>query len=453
MAPGCARLVLAGLALALALGLAGAGAAHAAVYYVTPDGSDFNPGTSPDLPWRTMGHINQAELQPGDEVLFAAGQTWVEPLAPKAHGTRKRRITFGTFGEGRANLAGGVFLLNSRWLSFRSFSISGVSQAVLGGSGGKGSRGIVVQDFLIEDVSIAVNAANRGDRGWRIEDNIISRTGDSAIIVNGRNFVVARNQITDAGTSAEIPFAKHGVYAKGPRITIEHNTIDGASDSGVSTRFPNALIQWNRITRAALGVGYFQNADTGGVSIVRHNSIHDVENGIFLADSEVERFVVHGNAIVARANGIRAKAVVGLRAWDNAIVAESPLHLATRQVPRPALGYVDETVEALAVIEQTKLRGVNSKSGPRLTMTVSCSVQASERCDLSIVVERGKRRLGRATSTLAPGQRHAIQIPIGRVRIAGDPKARRYKALKVLVVTRDGANAVTRGYTTVRVRL
>src|SRR5262249_5041856 len=42
-------------------------------YYVSPSGSDSNPGTSPASAWRTVSRVNRADLSPGDAVLFQGG--------------------------------------------------------------------------------------------------------------------------------------------------------------------------------------------------------------------------------------------------------------------------------------------------------------------------------------------------------------------------------------------
>ena len=90
--------------------LALAGPAHAAVYYVSPGGSDDASGLA-GSPWRTVDRVDSADLQPGDSVLFAGGSTFTdETLSPRASGTRQAPITFGTYGTGRANLARGIAL-------------------------------------------------------------------------------------------------------------------------------------------------------------------------------------------------------------------------------------------------------------------------------------------------------------------------------------------------------
>lgn len=43
------------------------------VYYVSCDGSDENDGMSPESSWKTLGKVSEAELAPGDGVLFRRG--------------------------------------------------------------------------------------------------------------------------------------------------------------------------------------------------------------------------------------------------------------------------------------------------------------------------------------------------------------------------------------------
>ncbi len=47
-------------------------------YYVSLSGSDSNTGTSPASAWRTVGRVDQAELKPGDGVLFEGGATFTD---------------------------------------------------------------------------------------------------------------------------------------------------------------------------------------------------------------------------------------------------------------------------------------------------------------------------------------------------------------------------------------
>lgn len=70
-------------------------------YYVNKEtGSDGNSGRSTSSAFETVGKVNSLSLRPGDEVLFAKGQTWKETLKPRTSGTDDDPITFGTYGSG-----------------------------------------------------------------------------------------------------------------------------------------------------------------------------------------------------------------------------------------------------------------------------------------------------------------------------------------------------------------
>jgi len=86
------------LALALVLLLLGS-ACSAATYYVSNAGSDEKEGTSPEAPWKTLAHVNQADLQPGDTVLLKRGDSWREQLVPTS-GSEDGYVTYGAYGEG-----------------------------------------------------------------------------------------------------------------------------------------------------------------------------------------------------------------------------------------------------------------------------------------------------------------------------------------------------------------
>src|SRR5438477_11152798 len=78
-------------------------------FYVAPNGSDSNPGTSPARPWRTVWRVDWAWLQPGDVVRFQGGARFSDTtLMPGqgflASGTRGHPIVFTSYGRGQATL-------------------------------------------------------------------------------------------------------------------------------------------------------------------------------------------------------------------------------------------------------------------------------------------------------------------------------------------------------------
>ena len=69
----------------------------AATYYVSQDGADDKPGTSPQNAWRSIGRVNKADFQPGDSVLFRRGDQWRGSLHPR-RGADGQPITYSAFG-------------------------------------------------------------------------------------------------------------------------------------------------------------------------------------------------------------------------------------------------------------------------------------------------------------------------------------------------------------------
>lgn len=86
--------------------IAATGLGHAqggTTYYVSnSDGVDTNTGLSQtpgsNGPFKTIGHINSLNLQPGDQVLFKCVDTWQgEQLVISKSGTSTDQITFGSY--------------------------------------------------------------------------------------------------------------------------------------------------------------------------------------------------------------------------------------------------------------------------------------------------------------------------------------------------------------------
>ncbi len=78
-----------------------------AVYYVSPSGSDSNPGTSPAQAWQTINKVNSITFAPGDSILFEGGQTFSGGLIFNSGGTPTSPITISSYGTGRATISSG----------------------------------------------------------------------------------------------------------------------------------------------------------------------------------------------------------------------------------------------------------------------------------------------------------------------------------------------------------
>jgi hypothetical protein len=314
--------------------------ATARTVYVSPSGSDSGPGTR-DRPWRTVARVNRASLAPGDRVLFEGGRRFAGALEPTRSGTAGRPITFGSYGRGMALLEGGVFLQDVAYLTFSDLEISGARQGVLAGPSGSGVSGLTLRGLVIRDVGIGINSANPADRGWSILDSTVARTQDSGLIILGARILIEHNKIADTGLSKTIPYGRHGIYAKGPDLHIRSNTISGFATEGVSIRFRNALVEDNEISGGPTGIGYYQDSDDGGRSVIRRNTIRVGNTGIYLDPSTVERFIIHDNVIVSPDSGVYISRVPALWLYANSITAARPIVTDTPYESSPPSDYVD----------------------------------------------------------------------------------------------------------------
>jgi hypothetical protein len=312
-------------------------------FYVSPAGSDANPGTSATAPWRTLAKADSTPLLPGDHIHLLGGARFGEPLAPFAGtaGTPAAPITFDSYGSGRATLAAGIYLNSVSNLSFENLDVTSTQKGIFSSARGSGVRAIKLQNITISDVPLAgISSNNRSDSSWIIDGVTIRHAGDSGIYFIGSNFTITRSDIVDTGTNASIPYPRHGIYAAGPTPTIVNNIIRGSSTSGVSLRYQDALVQGNRITGGARGISFEEQAAVGGRTRIVFNTISDVsDSGIVVARPAIESFIVANNTIKdAGAYGMYFQAVPTLILANN-LVASYSTTANLLSVRRPTVSY------------------------------------------------------------------------------------------------------------------
>lgn len=85
---------------------------NATNYYISPDGSDANTGTSQAQAWKTIGRMMQGifSLQPGDQILFKRGGTYRGKLEIPLSGNASQPITVGAYSTGNAPIISGSVL-------------------------------------------------------------------------------------------------------------------------------------------------------------------------------------------------------------------------------------------------------------------------------------------------------------------------------------------------------
>ena len=82
---------------------------QAATYYVdSVNGADTNSGLTQTAAWRTLGKVSSIIFQPGDAILFKAGDIWTGTLSLHGSGTIGNPITVGRYGSGAKPLLQGA---------------------------------------------------------------------------------------------------------------------------------------------------------------------------------------------------------------------------------------------------------------------------------------------------------------------------------------------------------
>jgi hypothetical protein len=286
------------------------------IYYVSPSGSDANPGTSPASAWQTVEQVDRAALVAGDEVLFEGGATFSDDaLMPgwgeNTSGTSAAPISFGSYGQGEATITQGVWFKADDHLAFQDLRLGNVD-----GYSGTGFQGngedITILDTTIEHVSLGINAEGSD---WRIAGNTINDTGDSGLLLGytaaapgdppgGSNYVVRGNTITNTGLNPTDTYGTHGIYVKVTDSSITDNTISHFNDDGISVRYRDSTISGNHISYGKIGLAWFQYDTTAGTSRWTDNAISNVTSaGIFVCGiaqdcrEPLESFQISGGAI------------------------------------------------------------------------------------------------------------------------------------------------------------
>jgi hypothetical protein len=212
--------------------------AGSGVYYVDqghPNSSDTNAGTSPDLPWKTIGRAN-GTLKAGDTVAIGAG-TYEEEISPQNSGAPKAPITY-VARAGDRPVVRHVMLLRREYVRIMGIEITQNTNAYRHG--------------------IEIYASHHCE----ILNNYIHHTAGQGIRNNAyygsSNYNIIRgNTITYTGYPQDLPGEARGHTA-------------------INLLCQHTLIEYNDISHAT----DFINTN-GGYNIIRNNYLHNFRNTDF----------------------------------------------------------------------------------------------------------------------------------------------------------------------------
>ena len=326
------RVVCRPILLCVSLAAAGTLSLHAADYYIDPAGDDSSSGTSPASPWQSLGKVNGTVFQPGDNVLFKRGGTWVGTLSPQGSGNGTSQITLGSYGTGAKPLINGngnwavITLSSQSYWTIDGFEVTNSATSDSSRSGirvdwsGSGTmRDIRILNNDVHDVR-GIRNVNDGGRnnggiffwinepgkadGVLIQGNTVRTIYGQGIAFNaeaeymggGMNYANCSPNVIARGNTV-ISTSGDGILMLGTdNELVEHNEVGYVgqlSDNGNNiaaawpTRHINGLWQYNHVhhtkwLNANDSTAFDNDGFVSGATVFQYNYTHDNEGGFLM---------------------------------------------------------------------------------------------------------------------------------------------------------------------------
>ncbi len=304
---------------------------YASTFYVDAlRGNDFNPGTSPTAPWKSLDKVNGSRYHAGDRILFHSGSRWAGQLVLSSSGAEGAPILIDRYGKGKLPRIDGkgrvenvLQLENVEEIEVHHLEITnhgaqpGVRRGVLIASINFGTaHHLVVSDLYIHDV----NGTNErketggilfrtiGDERpsnfdglsilrnilWKVDRSAIA--GQSSEALRSRwhpslHVIIRDNYAEDIGGDGIVPWATDGALIE-HNIVMHCNQRAGSYNAGIwpwST--DNSLFQLNEAayTHSTLDGEGFDSDYNSRNSHFLYNFSHDNDGGFMLICTPVKR--------------------------------------------------------------------------------------------------------------------------------------------------------------------
>lgn len=262
--------------------------AQAKTIYVSPSGSDQNPGTSASVPLRTIAAAS-ARATAGDTVYLLAGQ-YNEAIVPANSGTATAPITYRSATDSPAvisNVKIGILVSSKAYLVLDGISING----------GSASPDASVNTFVVIQNSHHVTIRNGNFRyanGWSGVDISGQYSTDGrywgsvspgAVSQGTTSYITIENNVIDnvgqfASLYGDVVQVAYGTVRQ---ILIQHNTLRHGGHDLVEMDSDNSVLQDNTLDNSYADL---TGGDTGYRSIEVRGSYNVVQSN-FMAHARV----------------------------------------------------------------------------------------------------------------------------------------------------------------------
>ncbi len=115
--------------------------------------------------------------------------------------------------------------------------------------------------------------------------------GDDGLLVQGGQVTIDSSTITDTGWNPALTYGKHGIYAKGPTMTISNNDISyDTNGSAISLRYAGARVFGNTIHDTPYAFSLFpQDPANTGTDRIYENRMWNITGFAFYYAGTIQR--------------------------------------------------------------------------------------------------------------------------------------------------------------------
>ncbi len=316
-------------------------------YHLDADtGNDENPGTRPELAWKSLTRVNATRFAPGDKILIKAGTAHHGRLWPKGSGVPGNPITIDRYGEGPrpAIHADGQ---TSEALLLENQQAWHILNLELTNTGDKPEAFRYGVHILIEDmgtagdfrlVNLHVHDVNGTPKpGLGEGGGIIWRNRGTTTPTRFDGMLIERCVIEDCGRNgiaSESGFTDRRRWLSNLNVVISENDIKRIAGDGIRlVGCENAMIEYNRVQQA----GGAPDGRAGGIvlqscdnALVQYNEVWQTQGkdsaalrcGLNGRDNVLQFNYTHDNAgVFAEIVGAHQPMPAGARPTDSASTA------------------------------------------------------------------------------------------------------------------------------------